>query len=266
MLFMNRILPILATFALLPLTCMAGLTPGTKNLGAIWFIGDSITQSNADNDPNGSPRKSLHDLLTTAGYTFTYTGHFTANPDGLPKNGDTPESNLYQFHTGISGSVIGDNAGGRAGITQNLPKFWTQGRLATVKPNVILIMLGTNDINSNIDVTTAPERLSKLLDTIYAQPGVGSPTILLASIPPNRTNPAATERTAAFNAKLPALVKEQRDKGRDIFFVDQFTPLDANYATVMRSDNLHPIAAGNTSLAKQWFTKIEEIVKSPASR
>ena len=33
--------------------------PTEKDLGAIWFIGDSITQSNADGDANGSPRKSL---------------------------------------------------------------------------------------------------------------------------------------------------------------------------------------------------------------
>ncbi len=54
------------------------------DLGAIWCIGDSITQSNADGDSSGSPRKALYDLLIANDYDFTYTGHFTANVDGLP--------------------------------------------------------------------------------------------------------------------------------------------------------------------------------------
>jgi hypothetical protein len=39
--------------------------------------------------------------------------------------------------------------------------------------------------------------------------------------------------------------------------VDQFTPLETNYANFMRNDNLHTNAAGNVSIAQQWFAKIE---------
>lgn len=241
-----------------------GLTAGSKNLGAVWFIGDSITQSNADGDANGSPRKSLYDLLVANGYTFTFTGHYTANVDGLPDTGATADTNLYQYHSGVSGSVIGSDISGRTGMTQGTPTFWTSGRLATVKPNVILIMLGTNDVDQNIDLTNAPARLTTLVNTIYAQPGVGTPSIFVASIPPNRTTlPADPINTATFNAAVPGVVNALHSLGRDVRFVDQFTPLDNAYATDMMPDNLHTNTTGNGSLALQWFNAIAAVVSVP---
>lgn len=46
---------------------MADIVPGSKNIGAAWFVGDSITQSNADGDATDSPGKALYELLTTNG-------------------------------------------------------------------------------------------------------------------------------------------------------------------------------------------------------
>ncbi|MFD0896071.1 hypothetical protein KBB96_01160 [Luteolibacter ambystomatis] len=250
---------------LLPLGLSAAIAPGSNNLGAVWFVGDSITQSNADGDANGSPRKSLYDLLVAHSYTFTFTGHYAANTDGLPASGGTPETNLYQYHSGISGSVIGNDTSGRVGMTQNLPAHWTSGRLAMVKPNVVLIMLGTNDINSDIDRPNAPARLTAYLNAVYSQPGIGNPTVLVASIPPNRTNASKPAWVSTFNAEVPGVVGAQRALGRDVHFVDQFTPIETNYATLMQADNLHPNAAGNASLAQQWFNKIEEIVNGAAA-
>jgi lysophospholipase L1-like esterase len=239
-----------------PILPPAGITPGSKNIGAVWFIGDSITQSNADGDGSGSPRKSLYDLLVANGYTFSYTGHYTASVDGLPASGGTVETNLYQYHSGISGSVIGSDVSGRTGMTQNLPAFWTSGRLATVKPNVILIMLGTNDVDQSIDLTNAPARLTTLVNTIYSQPGVGTPSIFLASVPPNRTDYADPFNTTAFNAAVPGVVSSLQALGRKVRFVDQFTPLNNAYATNMGGDNLHTNAVGNATLALQWFNAI----------
>jgi len=262
---------LVATF-LAPCGVRAGIIPGSKSLGAVWFIGDSITQSNLDGDPNGSPRKSLYDLLIAQGYTFTYTGHSTANVDGLPSTGETPATNLYQFHSGISGSVItnADSTNG-TGMTENLPTFWTSGRLASVKPDVILIMLGTNDVNASVSNGISPARitahLGTLVSAIHGLPGVGKPTVFVASIPPNRTNLSATPstitNTAAFNAGIPSMVSAQQALGRDVHFVDQFTPLDAAFATDMiATGNLHPNAAGNSTVAQQWFNAIDALAAS----
>ena len=232
-----------------------------KDLGAIWFIGDSITQSNADGDPQGSPRKSLHDLLTASGYTFTYTGHHTANVDGLPESGDKPESDLYRFHSGISGSVIGDGVGGRVGMTKSLPHFWKSGRLATVKPSIVLVMLGTNDVDNDIDVQHAPERLQKFVEALYALPGAGRPAVFISTIAPNKTKPEAPARTTAYNKSLPKVVAALRASGKDVTLVDAFSPLNAGYEKLMRNDNLHPNGEGNAAIARVWFAALEARAK-----
>lgn len=231
---------------------------GSVALGDIWFVGDSITQSNADGDNSDSPRLALFELLTANNYDFTFTGHHTANVDGLPSTGDTVETNLFHYHSGISGSVIGDDLGTRVGMTENIDSgqnFWTTGRLDTVKPEIILIMLGTNDMEQNFEVATAPDRITNLIDTIMEQPEVGEPTFFVAQIPPNlRTG--APARVLAFNAALPDIVAEQRLLGRDVYLVDQFTPINADTSAFVRSDELHTNTAGNAVLGQQWYDAI----------
>lgn len=246
---------------MLLLRAHAGIEPGSKELGAVWFIGDSITQSNADKDENGSPRKALYDLLTEHGYSFTYTGHHARNVDGLPSTGTNAVDNLYHYHSGISGSVIGDNIANRVGMTQNLSDFWSSGRLADVKPNLVLVMLGTNDVGRDHDLSNAPERLKKLVQAIYDLPGIGRPTVFLATIPPNRRSESETANVIGFNAAVPGIVSGFKAQGRDIHFVDQFAALDQEYATCMRPDNLHPNATGNEIMARQWFHAISAVVE-----
>ncbi|MDF7825466.1 GDSL-type esterase/lipase family protein [Pontiellaceae bacterium B12227] len=244
-------------------TALGGIQPGSKDLGAIWFIGDSITQSNADGDKAGSPRKSLYDLLTAGGYTFSFTGHHVRNVDGLPNTGTNAVDNLYHYHSGISGSVIGGTVGSRVDMTQSMQTFWTRGRLAEVKPGIILMMLGTNDVGHNHELSEAPQRLKILLQTIYELPDIGTPTIFLASIPPNRRSAEESARVAAFNMAVPRIVDAFRAQGRDIHFVDQFLPLNDAYAANMRKDNLHPNATGNETMARQWFEAISVVTGVP---
>jgi len=231
---------------------------GTIDLGAIWFVGDSITQSNADGDSNGSPRKSLYDLLVANGYLFSYTGHFTANTDGLPAAGTSVADNLYHYHSGISGSVIGDDYGNRTGMTANLTNFWNSGRLAEVKPDIVLIMLGANDVYQELDLSNAPGRLQTLVESIYELPGAGDPTVFLAQITPNRKSETASTNVTAFNAAVPGVVDALIAQGRDVRLVDQFTPINNNYDIAMQDDNLHPNATGNDIMAQQWYNAITE--------
>ncbi|MEN8830404.1 MAG: GDSL-type esterase/lipase family protein [Lentimonas sp.] len=233
-----------------------------KELGAIWFLGDSITQSNTDSDASGSPRKSLYNLLTTNGYRFSYTGHHALNVDGLPSSGEIAADNLYHYHSGISGSIIGEDIVKRVGMTENLSRFWTSGRLSHVKPDIILIMLGTNDIGKAYNVVYAPARLKTLVETIYDLPSVGLPKIYLASIPPNGREAPQPANVLAFNAAIPGIVADFQSDGKEVYFVDQFTPLNADYANAMRGDNLHPNATGNALMARAWFDAITSSVHS----
>ena len=73
-------------------------------------------------------------------------------------------------------------------MTQNLSSFWSSGRLALVRPDVIVIKMGTNDIDLDLDSANAPARLSSLIAGIYALPGAEDATIFLSSLAPNRTD------------------------------------------------------------------------------
>lgn len=227
----------------------------SADLGAIWMIGDSITQSNADGSSTSSPRTSLYNLLTDAGHTFTYTGHHTRNTDGLPSTGSSAANNLYHYHSGVSGIRIGA-ASGNPGVTPNLNTYWQTGRLDLVKPDIILIMLGTNDVGNSDFVDNAPDRLESMIETIYDLPGIGSPTIYLASIPPNGRSAVNRANVINFNSFVSGIVYRFQDSGRDIHYVDQFTPLDENFDAHMSPDLLHPNAAGNDVIAQTWFDAI----------
>jgi len=241
----------------------AAIVPGSKNLGAIWFVGDSITQGVADQDPSGfTMRSAFYNYLTSQGYTFSYTGNWTANSNGLPITGAGPADNLYQYHSGVSGAVIGTNFAGRVGIMQNIPAWWTSSssRLSFARPNVILLMIGANDANLGIDISNAPSRLSQLIATIYAQPGIGRPTILVATITPDRANARAPTNVFLLNAGIPDVVQQYQNLGNDVYMVDNYTLLNANYTASMNTDNLHPNAVGNNFMASNWLSTISGYV------
>jgi len=267
--FRCRALLVCLTLGLSFSSADARIVTGNKNLGAIWFLGDSITQSNSDDDATSSPRSDAYTLLTNAGYTFNFTGHSTANAEGLPV-GPSGVTNPYKYHSGVAGAIIGDSktvgSYTYTGLTQNVPTWWTAGRLATVKPNVILLMIGGNDINNNYDVANAPARVKTLVDTIYAQPGIGDPTLFIATLAPNRTSTGATNRTAAFNAALPGVVKQLADSGKDVYLADQFAALNTNYSTAFTGINLHPNGTGNQIIADTWVDAINtRAVPEPGS-
>lgn len=249
----------------------AGIIPGSKNIGAVWFVGDSITQGNADGDSNGGMRATLYNSLTASNYTFTYTGHSTANAEGLPTTGSGISANLYQYHSGVSGSVIATNMslGGnnRTGISQNITNWWTNStsRLSVVKPNVILLMIGANDCYFSVEVTNAPTRLAQLITNIYNQPGIGNPTLFVAVITPDRstTMVTASNNVAIYNAGIPSVVQSFQALGKDVYLVDQFTALNNNFNNAMVVDgvlNLHPNSVGNTLMASNWLSAIQGYV------
>ncbi|MGJ8677508.1 MAG: GDSL-type esterase/lipase family protein [Akkermansiaceae bacterium] len=237
---------------------------GAKDLGAIWFIGDSITQSNADNDPSGSLRKSLCDLLLKNDYKFSYTGHHTKNSEGLPETGTRPTDNLYHYHSGVSGILIGSEKS--RGLFSMLPESWESGRLAVVKPRIILIMAGTNDVGRGFKLDQASDRLRALLDRIYELPNLGQVQVFLASIPPNRRNDDDRANVVVFNESVPLIVNEYKAKGKKIYYVDQFAALEEDYDENMCSDDLHPNGVGNHAMAKQWFEAIESAAAMPADQ
>lgn len=253
------------------------LTAAPLEIGPIWFVGDSITQSNADGSNESSPRLALYHQLVDAGYSFTFTGHHALNVDGLPATGDTAATNLYHYHSGVSGAVLGNNHFTRTGLTGNIADWWQTGRLAVEKPNIILVMAGTNDIGIGlgdrvqnptnyqmIPLEQATARLAALIDTVFSLEGIGNPIVIVSSIPPNRGGFTYQDvyypfdpDVVAFNEGIPDVVAEFQAEGRNVLFMDAYGPLNEDFTNLMTWDKLHPNAAGNEVIGRLWFEAIE---------
>jgi lysophospholipase L1-like esterase len=119
-----------------------------------------------------------------------------------------------------------------------------------VDPHIILLHIGTNDINGNAN--GAPDRLGTLLDQIIAD----SPDALLvvAQIIPF---PGRASQVQAFNAAVPPLVTARANMGRHVILVDQFT----GFPNSELDDGVHPNPAGYARMAGVWYRAISSYLR-----
>ena len=206
-------------------------------------FGDSITEGCCAF--NGGYRVELIRLARQAGQDITYVGSASNGPamvDGMP---------FPQNHEGHGGYTIDDNP---ARNTNGISPFVATS-IPAYMPDIITLMIGTNDINGNIDVQTAPDRLAALLDSIFEQdPEV---LVVLAQMVPT-TNDGTNQAVQAYNAAIPDLVSARVAMGRHLILVDMYEAFvrDADYKSSLMADGLHPNTAGYARMAETWYAAI----------
>lgn len=119
------------------------------------------------------------------------------------------------------------------------------GWLNTQQPDVITLLIGSNDVIRNLDVSNAPARLSALINRITEV----SPNaqLLVASLPPIRED-IANRREVAFNLTIPGIVNSKVAQGKKVTFVDVNSQLTLNDL----ADGLHPNEVGYSKIARSW--------------
>ncbi|MER8035007.1 phosphatidylinositol-specific phospholipase C domain-containing protein [Streptomyces hydrogenans] len=125
--------------------------------------------------------------------------------------------------------------------------------LAAAKPSLITLHIGTNDMNRDYQVATAPQRLGTLIDQIHtASPDT---VVVLATLVP-ATDPAVQARVDAYNAAIPGIVQERLARGYRIQQVsmDSLTTADLN-------DNLHPNNNGYAKMTTAFVSGIREAAR-----
>jgi lysophospholipase L1-like esterase len=157
-----------------------------------------------------------------------------------------------QHHEGHGGYTIDDNS---ARNTNGISPFVATS-LPSYQPDIITLMIGTNDINGNIDVSTAPNRLGALLDAIYAKDA--DVLVVLAQIVPTRTD-GTNQAVQTYNAAMPGLVSSRTGMGRHLVLIDMYGAFtkDADYKTSLLGDGLHPNEAGYERMAETWYAALE---------
>ncbi len=218
------------------------------DLGNVMPLGDSIT--NGFGDPaGGGYRDPLFTNLTNAGHTFQFVGERSTLPTTLLTN------NGQARHNGGPGYVIEKGLNGPSeapsGIRDNIASYLNSGN-----PDIILLMIGTNDMRLNYELATAPDRLSALLtDIATLQPNAHT---IVANLIPIRdaSEQPLFDRVAAYNAAIPGVVAAQQSLGRKVSFLDMHSFLTAPDDLF---DRLHPNAIGYDKMAAAWEEAINAI-------
>ncbi|MEU8762715.1 GDSL-type esterase/lipase family protein [Streptomyces sp. NPDC048659] len=123
--------------------------------------------------------------------------------------------------------------------------------LAEAKPNLITLHIGTNDMNRDYQVATAPQRLGALIDQIHA----ASPdtVVLVASLVP-ATDPTVQRRVDTYNKAIPGIVADRVQRGYRIAQVSM-----DGVSTADLNDNLHPNNRGYTKMAAAFHSGIANV-------
>ena len=193
-------------------TAVSELASGTSDSLTWLFMGDSIT----------------HGAIWTDGF------------DSLPQlfekfvKDDLRRIQDIVINTGSSGATAGTTLG-------DLDR-----RLNTYSPNVVVLMLGTNDAKSNVGEDVFKNNLVTILDAIRAKGAIP----VLRTPPPRKDQPA----------NLPNYVQCVRDVAArtGVILVDQYQEWTSlsNWESVFSKDSIHPDEAGHVWMAHQLIYEL----------
>jgi len=205
------------------------------NLPRVLPLGDSttygVTQSYAGVTESGGYRTWLWDKLINANRAVDFVGSQSNGP-----------------------STLGDkNHEGNRGKTLDWTSGQINGFLSSSQPDVVLLMLGTNDSGTDtLDVMKT--QLSNLIDQITAYSS--SLRILVASIPPIRSEAQSFARLAlvqAYNDAIPGIVASKQAADKNVEFVDMRSLIESDISFPPNDNGLHPTTSGYSKIANFWY-------------
>jgi len=225
--------------------------PARASIITIMPLGDSLTAGytgTADVAPGGY-RNNLYADLTANGDQIQFEGSSNQNPSPLLTAAGETEN---EGHSGylIAGIPDAGYPGGfYPGLYENIGA-WFSG----VQPQIVILMIGTNDINMNVDLPNAPARLGSLLDEITADdPGV---EIVLSTLILT-LDPTLNAAVEAYNGALPGVAATRPNVA--LFDNSGVLDLSTDYAST-----LHPNEQGYDKLGDALAAEVESVTPEPA--
>jgi lysophospholipase L1-like esterase len=193
-------------------------------------LGDSITYGSGG---AGGYRLVLYQMLTNAGYNVDFTGTQTGN--------------------GVAGLPDSDHEGHGGWRLDQIDAIIQSVFGQTADPDIILLLLGTNDYGQNYNTASATNRLEALI----ARMATNRPNakIVVANLL-ERGEPYNTQIQTNFNPFVPEIVARQAALGRQVFFTD----LRSSVPLSDMPDNLHPNTTGYAKMAAHWFQNVTNLV------
>jgi lysophospholipase L1-like esterase len=197
-------------------------------------LGDSITEGT---QVPGGYRIGLWQRLAAGRYTIDFVGSQFNGPGNL---GDHD----HEGHPGWRIDQIDANIAG-----------WAR----TYNPRSVLLHIGTNDLLQNYNVSSAPQRLSTLIDHITT--AVPNADVFVATIIP-LSNSGQESAARTFNAAIPGIVQSKVNAGKHLHLVD----MHAKLTTADLVDGIHPTATGYDKMAAAWYAALQTVSGSIGQR
>lgn len=203
-------------------------------------VGDSITEG-CCTAPMGGYRIELFRQSLTNKKNITFVGTLSNGPNTV--DGTT----FPKKHEGHGGWKIAQIAG----VIDNAIK--------SSSPHIVLLKIGTNDINGNDDVANAPNRLASLIDQITKD--APSALLVVSAIIPT-TNDGTNTRVQAYNTAIKAKAEAAAAAGKHVVWIDNYQAFAQNtsYKTALMADGLHPNDAGYVVLGKSFYGVIASVL------
>lgn len=234
-------------------------------------MGDSITQGAG---AGGGYRSPLYQSLTNSNFPIQYIGSRTDAPTTLLTNaGQTHHEGHGSYSTDL---LLGNLDANKPYGGTDEGGYWITGGggtgRAAVYPDLILLMIGTNDIgmwaHTPAEAIAYYDQLLTKLVTLRP-----SARIICASIVPfvlssfENAYPdkigVYTNREAnnvIYNGLLPGLVATHQNAGHRVQFYDMRQKVNpANAATLIGGDGVHPNQAGYNAIASGWVDAIKQL-------
>lgn len=209
-------------------------------------LGDSITDGVGSPAPGGGYRVELFHAAVQAHQALTFVGSAT------DPNGPTMlDGKVFpRDHEGHPGYTIDDSA-----TTSGISPLVDQS-IATNHPQIVLLMIGTNDVNRNVDVANAPARLGALLDRMIND--APNALLVVAKITPWMDDGANASVVQTYNNAIAGVVQARAASGKHVITVDMYAAFTANpdFKTALMSDFLHPNGAGYVVMGDVWYAAI----------
>jgi lysophospholipase L1-like esterase len=205
------------------------LTSGSASAAAptlrVMPLGDSITWG-VGSATTSSYRRPLADLLAgQSRYAVNFVG------------------------SQASGSLLDPSNEGHSGYTIDQIRAGIDDWMAGARPDVVLLHIGINDLNRGIDVPNAPNRLTALVDRIFAdKPGV---TVLMLGLIP--TTPGLETQTRDYNNRARALESLEQQAGKKFRYVEPPALTSAQLP-----DRLHPNDEGYQRMAQALYGPLDQ--------
>jgi len=215
-------------------------------------LGDSITEG-CCTSPEGGYRIELFTQAVNNKQNITFVGGTLGIGDAAPNGPTTVAGQPFPKGNEGNGGYTIANPSSKGGIAGAI----TDQSCSTYKPNIVLLMIGTNDILQNIDLGKAPTRLASLVDEIITD--APNALLVVSSIPPC-CNDATVQ---SYNATIPDMVKSRAQAGKHILFVDAHAAFvqNTNYKTdYISSDGLHPSSKGYAVIGDLFYGAIKSVL------